>query len=92
MSILAKAADYLLGEKVGNSDTRHRPSWLPRRFDKRWLDERLAVMTLPPYKPPYQRHIRIKAWVCAGPNYILHANVIAEVDIDDRQVSVEVYR
>lgn len=92
MTLLSKLKDYVLGEKVGGSGTRHRPTWLPKRFDKRWLGERIAVMTLPPYKPPYRRHICIKAWVCAGPDYILHANLIAEIDIDERSLGVEVYR
>jgi len=90
--MIGRLVDALLGDKRGTSETRHRPRWWPRDFDCRWLGERLAVMDQPPYKPPYRRHIRIKAWVCAGPEYILSAHLIAELDLDERTLDVEVYR
>jgi hypothetical protein len=90
--MIGRLADALLGDKRANSETRHRPRWWPRDFDRRWLGDRLAVMDIPPYKPPYRRHIRIKAWVCAGPGYIIHLVVIAELDLDRGTLDVEVYR
>lgn len=82
----------IIGDKRHNSETRHRPRWWPRDFDKRWWGERLAIMDIPPYKPPYRRHARFKAWVCAGPNYIVHLSMILEIDLDERTIDLEVYR
>lgn len=84
--------DNIFGEKVANSETRHKPPWLPGRFDKRWFGERLAVMSIPPYKPPYRRHGKYKAWVCMGPRYILSVNAIIEVDIDNRGLDIDIYK
>lgn len=92
MNPVSSLKDALLGDKRHNSTTRHRPKWCPKHFDKRWLGERIAVMDIPPYKPPYRRHTRLKAWVCAGPNYILHLTVIAEIDLDERTIDIDVSR
>jgi hypothetical protein len=82
----------IIGDKRATSETRHRPEWWPKHFDKRWFGERVAVMDIPPYKPPYRRHIRVKAWVCAGPNYVLHCTIIAELDLDERSLEVNINR
>lgn len=90
--LVERVLSPIIGDKRANSETRHRPKWWPRDFDKRGFDERVAVMDIPPYKPPYRRHIRVKAWVCAGSNYILSAHVIAELDLDERSLEVDFYR
>jgi len=90
--LYTRVVGAILGDKRANSETRHRPRWWPRDFDCRWLNERLAVMDIPPHKPPYRRHIRIKAWVCAGPRHILLAHLIVELDLDERTLDMEVYR
>lgn len=90
--MLSEIADKLFGKRVGDSTERHRPKWPPNHFDHRWLGERLAVMDLPPYKPPYRRHGRYKAWVCMGPNYAIRLNAIVEIDLDERTLDVDIYR
>jgi hypothetical protein len=90
--MIRRVIDAVLGDKRANSETRHRPRWWPTHFDRRWLGERVAVMDIPPYKPPFRRYIRIKAWVCTGPQYILSAHVIAELDLDERRLEVDIYR
>ena len=91
-NILERLAEPILGRKLDGEGTRHRPKWWPKHFDKRWLGERVAVMDLPPYKPPHRRYMRVKAWVCMGPDYIVHRTVIAELDLDERTFDVEVSR
>lgn len=88
--MLGRITDWILGERVANSETRHRPGWFPsKRFDFRILGERLAVMSLPPYKPPYRRHQRVKGWIIT-PWVSLHA--IVELDLDERTLDLDVYR
>jgi len=87
--MIHKVIDYVFGEKVANSKTRHRPSWLPKHFDKRWFNGKLAVMDLPPYKPPYRRYINLKAWIDTD---VYHRVVMIEVDFDKRDVSIETYK
>jgi len=93
--MLARITDWILGEKVANSETRHRPGWFPRkRFDHRILGERLAVLSIPPHKPPYRRHQRLKLWACT-PGILGKprcANAIVELDLDEREVNVDLYR
>jgi len=91
MNPIKTLADTILGKRVANSETRHRPRWLPKYFDKRWWGERFAVMDIPPYKPPYRRYAKYKAWVCMGPNYCLSKNVIVEIDLDEREFNVDLY-
>lgn len=88
--MLNRITDWFLGKKVANSETRHRPSWFPSRdLDIRPFDERLAVLSIPPYKPPYRRHHRLKAWICTNP-ISLHA--IVELDLDEGTLDVDLYR
>lgn len=91
-SVIERFLAPIIGDKRANSETRHRPKWWPRHFDKRWLGERVTIMDIPPYKPPHRRHIRVKGWICAGPNYILHLTVLAELDLDERSLEVDVNR
>lgn len=89
MSLTERFLAPIIGDKRASSETRHRPKWWPKHFDKRWLDERVAVMDLPPYKPPYRRYIKLKAWVSTDR---FHRVAIAEVDLDERSFEVDVYR
>lgn len=89
-SVFQRLTDWALGEKIGASETRHAPAWFPSTdFDWRALNERVALMRLPPYKPPYCRHCCMKAWVDMGP---LHRVSIVEWDLDERTVDVDIYR
>lgn len=93
MSILSTLKDAVFGSRDNSAEIRHRPSWFPSHsFDKRWIGERFAVMTIAPYKPPYRRHVKLKAWVCAGPGYIFRVNAIIELDLDERSLDVDLYR
>lgn len=92
MTVTERLLEPFIGDKRANSKTRHRPKWWPRNFDKRWLGERVAIMDIPPYKPPYRRHIRVKGWICAGPDYIFHRCIIAELDLDERTLEVDIYK
>lgn len=84
-----RAVDWLLGEKIANSETRHRPAWFPPSdTDIRLLGERLAFLVIPPYKPPYMRHRRVKMWVDVG---LLHRVAIVDVDLDERSIDLEVF-
>lgn len=92
MSVVSKLTDVLLGDKR-NTETRHRPTWWPGSdFDHRWLNERFAIFTIAPYSPPFRRHIRFKAWVCMGPNNCIHRSAIVDVDLDERELEVDVYK
>lgn len=92
--MLARITDWILGERVANSETRHRPGWFPSRdLDFRLFDERLAVLSIPPYKPPYRRHHRLKAWICTPPGMKARCiSVMVELDLDERTLDVDVYR
>ena len=92
MNVISRLKDRLLGEKITNTNSRNRPMWLHKHFDKRWWGERFAVMDLPPYKPAYRRYSKYKAWVCLGPNNVIHATAIVEVDLDERELNVEINR
>lgn len=89
-SLASGITDWILGSKWANSETRHRPAWFPSSdLDVRLFDERLALLCIPPYKPPYRRHRRLKAWICTS-RISLHA--IVELDLDERTLDVELYR
>lgn len=91
--MMERVLSPILGEKVANSETRHRPRWMPRNFNKRWFNGRVAIMDIPPYKPPYRRHIRMKGWIDAGPDGIARVclTVIGELDLDKRTVKLKVH-
>ena len=88
--MLSRITDWILGERVANSETRHRPGWFPSSdLDVRLFGERLAVLSIPPYKPPYRRHHRLKAWISTSR---FHRAAIVELDLDERDLDVEIYR
>lgn len=90
MMVLQRITDWILGEKVANSETRHRPGWFPSSdTDIRLFGERLAFLVIPPYKPPYRRHRRVKGWICTD---WLHLVVMLELDLDNRTLDLDVYR
>jgi hypothetical protein len=88
--MLGRITDWILGERVANSETRHRPGWFPSHdFDIRPFGERLALFTLPPYKPPYRRHCRVKFWISTSR---FHRAGFVELDLDERTLDVDVYK
>ena len=88
--MLQRITDWILGERVANSETRHRPGWFPSSdLDLRILDERLALLCIPPYKPPYRRHRRLKAWICTDH---FHRVLMVELDLDNRTLDVDLHR
>lgn len=88
--MLSRITDWILGRKVANSETRHQPPWFPSTdFGFRILGERLALFRLPPYKPPYRRHFRLKFWISTSR---FHRAGFVEVDLDERTLDVDLYR
>jgi|GEM_PF-3320285 len=45
-------------------------------------------MDIAPYKPPYRRHIKAKAWVCTS---VFTRHAILEADLDERTLEVNIY-
>jgi len=93
--MLKRITDWFLGAKVANSETRHRPTWFPGSdLDVRVFGDRLALLCIPPYKPPYRRHRRLKAWACTPGilGGIRCVRVIMELDLDKRSLNVDLYR
>lgn len=89
MSTHERILGTLLGPKVANSETRHKPPWWPSSdLDVRLFDERLAVLTIPPHKPPYRRHVCLKMWLDTEP---LHRVAILELDWDERTIDLNIY-
>jgi hypothetical protein len=86
---------WFLGKKVANSETRHRPAWFPSSdLDIRPFGGELALMCIPPYKPPYRRHRRLKLWACT-PGILGNrrcVSAVVELDLDERTLDVDLYR
>ena len=88
--MLSRITDWILGERVANSETRHQPAWFPSTdFGFRILGERLALFRLPPYKPPYRRHFRLKFWISTSR---FHRAGFVELDLDERTLDLDLYR
>ena len=88
--MIGKITDWILGERVANSETRHQPGWFPSTdFGFRILGDRLALFRLPPYKPPYRRHFRLKFWISTSR---IHRAGFLELDLDERTLDLDVYR
>lgn len=89
MNIKKSIVGAIIGVEKHGSETRHRPGWMPRDVDVRLLGDRLAFLTIPPYKPPYRRHVRFKCWAMLPG---LSASAIVEIDLDERELDIDIRR